>query len=291
MKRASSAAAVEAIGARVRRFYEECSFPGYDDVETADNLARSARNDLYLRLVDEQIARSARVLDAGCGTGQLVNFLALEPRRTVVGIDLSRSSLRKAHAFKKRFGIAGARFVQMDVFGLALPAASFDVVFSNGVLHHTGDARRGFRELCRLVRPGGHIVLGLYNPFGRLMLRARKALFRVTGSRFASLDFMLRQRSVSPEKKRIWFMDQYRHPHEQTISVAAALGWFRENGFEYVNSVPKINPAERLTPDELLFERHEPGTALHHLAAQLRWIYSMGGAAGFFVLIGRRPAS
>lgn len=279
---------VDEVGARVRQFYEGCCFPGYADAETAADLSGRARGDAYLRRLDAQIPPTARILDAGCGTGQLVNFLGLERRRMVVGIDVAANSLRQAQAFKERFAIAGARFVQMDLFRLALRPAGFDVVVSNGVLHHTGDPRRGFRELCGLVKPGGHVILGLYNPYGRLMLRLRKALFRVTGHRFAGSDFMLRQDAVGAETKRIWFMDQYRHPHETTVSVATALEWFRDGGVEYMNSVPTINPAERTTSDERLFERHEPGSALGHLLAQLRWIYTMRHAAGFFILIGRR---
>jgi len=55
------------------------------------------------------------------------------------------------------------------------------------------------------------------------------------------------------EKKRIWFMDQYCHPHTKTFSVGDVLRWFKENGVEYVNSLPKINPGERLTSAERLF--------------------------------------
>jgi len=275
------------VATRVRQFYEACSFPGYEDVETPFDLAQKAGKGIYMRLLDEQIPWSARIVDVGCGTGQLVNFLSAM-KRNALGIDLSFNSLRKGRAFKERFELDGARFVQMDIFRLALRPASFDFVFSNGVLHHTADARGGFREVCQLAKRGGYVILGLYNPYGRLMLNVRKALFRVTGGRFLWLDFVMRQNNVGAEKKRIWFADQYRHPHEAMISVETALEWFRENGLEYLNSVPKVNPAERLTKDERLFERHDPGSKLDHLFSQLRWIASQGREGGFFILIGRR---
>jgi len=91
-------------------------------------------------------------------------------------------------------------------------------------------------------------VVGLYNRYGRLLLNARKRIFRLTNRRFLWLDFVIRRMTFGDEKKRIWFMDQYCHPHEKTFSVGDVLRWFKDNGVEYVNSLPKINLGERLTP-------------------------------------------
>lgn len=278
---------VDEVAHRVRQFYEACSFPGYEEVETPFDLADKAGRGIYMQLLDRQLPWSARVLDAGCGTGQLVNFLSLMERR-VVGIDLSYNSLRKGQAFSERFQLGSARFVQMDLFRLAFREQSFDYVFSNGVLHHTADAELGFAQLVRLVKRGGHIVVGLYNRYGRLLLNARKRIFRLTNRRFLWLDFVIRRMTFGDEKKRIWFMDQYCHPHEKTFSVGDVLRWFKDNGVEYVNSLPKINLGERLTPAERLFEQHAPGRGIDHALAQAGWILTQGREGGFFILIGRR---
>jgi SAM-dependent methyltransferase len=63
----------------------------------------------------------------------------------------------------------------MDPFKSCLRAEVFDYVFSNGVLHHTANAFGGFQDLCRVLRPGGFIVIGLYNTYGRLLLGLRSA--------------------------------------------------------------------------------------------------------------------
>ena len=47
-------------------------------------------------------------------------------------------------------------------------------------------------------------------------------------------------------------------------------------------------PERRLTNDERLFERHDPGSKLDHLVSQFGWIASQGREGGFFILIGRR---
>lgn len=275
------------VSEKVRAFYETCSFPGYEEVETPQDLVEKAEKGAYARLLGEQIPFGARVLDAGCGTGQLALYLSMV-KASVVGIDFSFASLQKGQAFKERFGLHDARFVQMNLFEPALRPESFDYVFSNGVLHHTGDASGGFRGLCALVKPGGFIVIGLYNRYGRLLLDLRRVIFRVTRGRFLGLDYIMRQRSVGEEKKRIWFLDQYRNPHEDTFTVEDVLGWFAESGIDYVNAVPKLTPFERLVAGERLFEPSPAGSRLEHLLAQLGWIVTKGGEGGFFILIGRK---
>lgn len=157
---------VKEVGQRVRAFYEDCSFPGYEDFDSPFELVEKSRKGVYARALDEQLPLGVRILDAGCGTGQLAIFLSMTNRR-VVGIDFSNSSLRKGHNFKQEFDMKDVHFAQMDLFHPGLREESFDYVFCNGVLHHTADAYGGFQVLCRLLKKGGYIVIGLYNTYGR----------------------------------------------------------------------------------------------------------------------------
>jgi 2-polyprenyl-3-methyl-5-hydroxy-6-metoxy-1,4-benzoquinol methylase len=280
------APSAEDVGRRVRTFYEGCSFPGYEEFDTPQALAERAGSGVYAHLLDEQVSLGARVLDAGCGTGQLTLFLSMLGRH-VVGIDLSHASLTKGQRFNERFGLH-AHFAQMDLFRPALREESFDYVFTNGVLHHTADASGGFRALLRLLKPGGIMVVGLYNTYGRLLLRLRKLVFRLTGNRALWLDGILRAPKVGEDKKRIWFLDQYAHPHERTFTVDDVLTWFRQTGVEYVSSIPPIRVGHRLTGAESLFTPRPPGTRVDHLVAQLLWVVSQSREGGFFNTIGRK---
>ena len=282
----SAAPSAEDVGRRVRAFYEGCSFPGYEDVDTPQALAERAARGVYARLLDEQLPLGARVLDAGCGTGQLTLFLSGLGRRAI-GIDLSHASLSKGQRFKERFGLH-AHFAQMNLFRPALRQDAFDVVFTNGVLHHTADAAGGFRSLLSLLKPGGLVVVGLYNTYGRLLLRLRKLVFRLTGNRALWLDGILRARGLGDDKKRIWFLDQYANPHEQTFTVDDVLGWFRQAGVEYVSSIPPIRVGQGLTADASLFAPRPAGSLIDHLLTQLWWVVSQSREGGFFITIGRK---
>src|SRR5439155_22803258 len=54
---------------------------------------------------------------------------------------------------------------------------------SSGVLHHTPDPGAAFARVARLARPGGWIIVGLYNAFARIPLRVRRAVARLSGYR------------------------------------------------------------------------------------------------------------
>jgi len=271
----------------VKSFYESNPFPNYDGHESLRSLIDKSRRGIYARLLDEQIGFGTRILEVGCGTGQLSNFLGIGSR-TVVGADLCLNSLRLAEGFRSRHGLSNVRFAQMNLFRPAFKDGEFDVVLCNGVLHHTSDPEGGFRRIARLVKPGGYIVIGLYNRWGRLALDARRMVFGVTGGRMRWIDSYLRKTHMSREKQESWFNDQYRHPHESKHTMGEVLRWFDESGFEFVNAVPKLRPWDPFTSTEKLFETAERGTALDHGLAQGKMVVTGSREGGFYILIGKR---
>jgi SAM-dependent methyltransferase len=272
----------------VKAFYEETPFPNYDEIDSSERLRAKAEQGLFARLLNEQIPFGARILEAGCGTGQLSNFLGLTWPRRVFGTDLCLNSLRLAEAFRAGQAITGACFVQMNLFRPAFRPESFDVVVSNGVLHHTSDPYGGFRSLLRLVKPGGIVIVGLYNRFGRVSTDLRRVLFRLSGDRAKWLDPWLRRASLGQAKQRAWFMDQYKHPHESKHTMGEVLGWFDRCSVEFLSGVPGCTPGEGLAPREDLFAPHARGSRVDHFAVQARMMLSGGREGGFFTMIGRK---
>ncbi|MEK6644555.1 MAG: carbamoyltransferase N-terminal domain-containing protein [Planctomycetota bacterium] len=271
----------------VKSFYEEHPFPNYDDHDSLSSLIGKSRKGVYARLLAEQIPYNARILEVGCGTGQLSNFLAIGCR-TVIGTDLCMNSLRMAETFRRQQGLSRVRFLQMNLFKPALKKAQFDVVLCNGVLHHTSDPYGGFKSIAELVKPGGHIIIGLYNTYGRLLLDARRMVFRMTGGSFKWIDPYMRKTRLSAGKQDAWFHDQYMHPHESKHTMGELQQWYEDNGFEYINGIPKPRVWDPFSTKEKLFEKNAKGTAWDRAVAQAKMVWTGSQEGGFYIMVGRK---
>jgi SAM-dependent methyltransferase len=271
----------------VQRFYEATPFPNYDDFDGVASLVEKAQRGLFAKVLDRCLPLRSRVLEVGCGTGQMSNFLSVA-ERTVVGADMCLNSLRLAQSFARSNRLRRVHFVQMNLFRPIFAPGSFGVVISNGVLHHTSDPPLAFRSIARLVRPGGHVLVGLYHRYGRLITDARRFIFRAAGDRFRFLDPNLRKASSSEAKRTAWFMDQYKHPHESKHTIRETIGWLNEAGFDFVRSIPSMQPFRRFTEDVPLFEAESPGNALEGLLAEAATMIGASEQGGFFIVIGRR---
>ena len=275
----------------VKSFYEETPFPNYDDFDSVGSLIAKARQGRFAKLLDDQVPPGTKILECGCGTGQLTNFLSIA-NRTVFGTDICLNSLRLGRAFQQQSHLANAHFVQMNLFRPVFPPESFDLVVSNGVLHHTSDPFRAFASIAKLVKPGGYILVGLYHRYGRLITDFRRQVFRFTRDRLTFLDPNLRQDGFAAAKRRAWFMDQYKHPHESKHTIGEVLGWLRETGFRFVTSVPRSKPFQPFGDGDSLFRPETPGGAIERLMVELGMIARGSREGGFFVVTARKePAA
>jgi SAM-dependent methyltransferase len=276
------------VTAEVKAFYEETPFPNYQDHESLRSLIDKSRRGAYGHALHRAIPFNSTVLEVGCGTGQLSNFLGIGCRR-VIGTDLCLNSLRLGESFRREHRLDRALFLQMNLFRTVFKPETFDVVLCNGVLHHTSDPLGGFRGLVPLLRPGGHIVIGLYNRWGRFATDLRRQIFRLTGGHARWLDPYLRSTSLSSEKERAWFADQYRHPHESKHAMGEVLRWFTDAGLEFVRGIPSLTPEGAALPSDRLFSPESPGTPLDRFAVQAAQIWKGSREGGFFLMVGRKP--
>jgi len=202
-------------------------------------------------------------------------------------VDLTRASLLLAAAAARRFAIERVLFVESDLAAPALRPASFDVVYCSGVLHHTPDPRASFARIAQLVRPGGMIVVGLYNAIARLPLRLRRAVAKLTRERWIPCDPVLADRAGEPARRAAWLRDQYRHPEEHRHLLGEVRRWFAENGIAYVRAFPSAQLGA--ADDTGLFAPEPDGWWLEDGLAQLGWMRTLGPEGGLFVAVGRRP--
>jgi SAM-dependent methyltransferase len=175
----------------------------------------------------------------------------------------------------------------MNLFRPTFLPEQFDVILCNGVLHHTADPYAGFKGLVPLLKPGGHIIIGLYNKYGRLMTDLRRAIFRMTGGRATWLDPYLRSTKMSHEKRRAWFADQYQHPHESKHTIGEVLEWFDETGLDFVRGIPSTIGSPDTKRE--LFAPEPAGSVFAHATVQAKQIITGSREGGFFLMIGRRP--
>jgi len=111
----------------------------------------------FLRFVETYAKRGMDVAEIGCGPGR--GTMYLEQRGlNVTALDLSQTSIALARA-----RAPGAHFVQGNNLGLPFPDARFDLVVSDGVIHHTPDAFAAVAENVRILKRGGHLYLAAYN--------------------------------------------------------------------------------------------------------------------------------
>ncbi len=106
-----------------------------------------------------ELPAEARILDAGCGTGEISSRLAeLFPQSRVLGVDIIDDHLDLA---RSRYAALAPRlsFEHQSVYALTARDASFDLTVCRHVLHAIPHADTVIAELARVTRPGGHLHL------------------------------------------------------------------------------------------------------------------------------------
>jgi len=104
------------------------------------------------------IPEDSTVLDLGTGTGALLPLLAGSVRR-VIAVDASRTMLDRARSRARESELKGTQFLRGDLERLPVADASVDGVVANMVLHHLAQPERLFREMARVLRPGGRAAV------------------------------------------------------------------------------------------------------------------------------------
>lgn len=173
-------------------------------------------------------------LDAGCGCGRHAFALCRLGAR-VLAVDRSLPALRTARAACARFdGFRGA--LAADLLHPFPVAGTFDLVWSFGVLHHTGDAPRALHNLRDCLRPGGILFLMLYGlprP-GDARDAAEIACLEAWRSRLAPLPFAAKVEALSavtPAGEILENFDAVSPRVNERYALADIEAWLAREGF------------------------------------------------------------
>jgi ubiquinone/menaquinone biosynthesis C-methylase UbiE len=241
-----------------------------------DSFWEEARHLLQTRLdrngVRPASYRGKRVLDAGCGGGRYSVAWRLLGAGQVTGIDISATGIEDARQRVAARGLGDVVFQQGSALEVPFPDGSFDVVFSNGVLHHTTDWRRGVRELVRVLAPKGLGWLYLIERPGGLLAEIVDIL-RLIMSCDQREVARAALRLLGTQPNRVYYMlDQVMVPINLRFTaeeIASALG---DAGAVDIRRLTRGTDFDRIEQ----IHRQRPFAAVKYGIGENRFVFSKG---------------
>lgn len=213
-----------------------------------------------LGLEREQLS-GVRYLEIGCGLGITTQFAHKNFEADAVGVDLSLAVLKASQYYREHPFL---HFVNATLFQLPFQTASFDLVYSHGVIHHTFSTRDAFAAIAPFCKPGGLTYIWVYGTasqtdgWGRRLAHYAETLLRPILSRipvpvattvlapiaigYTALNAVRRMRSpdIQPydfrrglHAARDRFTPMFAHRHDRP----EVERWFRELGFENIEEL------------------------------------------------------
>ncbi|MFQ6012889.1 MAG: methyltransferase domain-containing protein [Thermoplasmata archaeon] len=138
-------------------------YVGYpaEDIERIPPTAVESFAGVGYPFVADVIREGDVVLDIGSGSGTDALYASLQvgPKGKVYGLDITPAMLEKARKNAAAMHAHNVEILEGNVMEIPLPDASVDVVTSNGVLNLVPDKETAFREIARVLKPGGHLQL------------------------------------------------------------------------------------------------------------------------------------
>ncbi len=178
--------------------------------------------------------KNKKIIDVGCGGGRYSNALRLLKAKQVIGVDFGDDGLLTA---KKNYNFKNISFQKQDVLNLKFKKNTFDIVFCNGVLHHTSDFKKGIKELYRVCKPGGYIFLYLYGT-GGLFWTARRQMNKFMKSIPQQYSQQILDLIGMPYNRFI-FMDNWYVPNEAHCSHHEVNKILKSLGVEFIEKMKK----------------------------------------------------
>ncbi len=181
-----------------------------------------SRNPIHRRLMRRfladasqlvSLARPSRVLEVGCGSGELAAVLFRRETVSYQGVDLSPEEVARAQAVQPRW-----KFQVASAYDLPYADAVFDLVVACEILEHVDDPQRAMDEMARVC--SGHLLVsGPWEPVWRLANLARGAYWRHGGNTPGHLQHFSRG-AIRALVRRRFHLVQERRPFPWTMLLA-----------------------------------------------------------------------
>jgi SAM-dependent methyltransferase len=200
-----------------------------------------AAPELHQAIASLGLKPGMRILDAGCGTGEALQWLQseVEPAGQVVGIDLAT-----AHTTAARAHVSSQTLVlQADLLKAPFGRASFDLIWCVNTINHLHDPAGAVETLATLLRPGGRIALGQSSLVPDMYFAWDSRLERLTN-----------------EAVRQYYRDRYGLSERDLTAVRSIVGVLRRTQLRNVTArtlmierVSPVSPADEAYLFEAIF--------------------------------------
>ncbi len=273
---------------KVKDFYNFKPFPHYKENDNKNTILKKGNENLLTKEFKKKVGFNKKVLEVGCGTGQLSSYLSIGTNNNVIAMDATKKSLKLANEFAKKNNLQNIHFLNADIFDDVLKDNFFDFIWCNGVLHHTKDPYEAFKIIVKSLKQNGYILVGLYNKIGRVRTKFRKLLFKIFGKKILLIiDPTLRNLKKDTDEQIAWIRDQYQHPVESTHTLDEVINWFEKNNLEFISSIPSANYDNE--DYDNLFKKTSKGNFFSRIFNQMIMIFNnLGRDGGLFIVIGRK---
>ena len=90
------------VTTKVKNFYEDVTFPNYDD-ENLSSIITKGRENLFIKKILKEIPYNIKIIETGCGTGQLSNFFSAITNNEIIATDLCEKSIQMGKYFNEKY--------------------------------------------------------------------------------------------------------------------------------------------------------------------------------------------
>ena len=270
---------------KISKFYNENPFPNYKIDENITDLIFNTNTNSFVQELIKICDKQKLVAEYGSGTCQLSMTLAASTNSSYFAIDATENSLKIGKNFANSNFVKNIHFVNADFFDEIFKKEIFDVIISNGVLHHTKNPKLAFETIINSLKKNGYVVIGLYNSIARVKNYFYKFIYKSFGLKAIKfIDPILKIKE--DDQIKAWLEDQFNHPVETTHSFDEVLNWFKENNIEFVCSYPSLN---FLDNEKFEIKKKTKSNYLSRLISQIKMIFTSFGSDGaLFLMIGKK---
>jgi len=202
----------------------------------------------------KKIFLGANLLDLGCGTGE-ADLLYAKWGAKLNLVEINPKSVKQLRKYFSYFGLTKsiAKIENKSLFNYN-SKKKFDIVVSEGVLHHTQNVEKGFKKLSTNLKSGGFCVLQVAFDSSQLQRNLQRFILDyLIGNQYSNKlieeiskilfsETINRANKIGGRSKKQIIYDAYNNPKHKGINLPNLLNIFKKNNINYYSSYPSIEP-------------------------------------------------